>query len=462
LNRRAFLRGAAGVSIALPFLEGLPERSAWAQDAKPVFSLFVVTANGIVPEAFWPAEHGPLTSEGLAAAGKATSRLSPHAKNLLLVSGIRWPMNAGGGCSHAQGLVMSLTARASTGGGSTATSTGPSADVVIAEKVQPGVEPLALYAGNRKNGYIAERLSFAEAGVARTADDNPYTLYAKLVGLAAPDGSMTPDGMKTAELLLESRKSVHDLVRGELTELLRHPRLSSMDRQRLQQHFEGIRDAETGIGGMAGVAIEQCNSVGLDITALEALKGGFVYTRTGGVTDAAAKLHMSLVAMAFACNYNRTATLQWGDGTDGTIYDVPSNTLLGGWSLEFIGHRNQSSSAVGNNPTAEQAHIEIDALRLQNFSEGLDHFAARGLADQCFVLWTNHMGDAPSHSFRNVPTIIWGSGGGYLKQAEYLAAESQNNRLLNTLISAAIQDTGTSMEDFGEGTTAGQLDEIRA
>jgi len=35
IKRRALLRGAAGIAIGLPFLEGLPERSAWAQDKKP-------------------------------------------------------------------------------------------------------------------------------------------------------------------------------------------------------------------------------------------------------------------------------------------------------------------------------------------------------------------------------------------------------------------------------------------
>lgn len=36
-----------------------------------------------------------------------------------------------------------------------------------------------------------------------------------------------------------------------------------------------------------------------------------------------------------------------------------------------------------------------------------------------------------------------------------------NDELLNTLISAAIQDTGATVEDFGEGA-GGQLDAIRA
>ena len=61
LNRRNFLRGAAGVTLALPFLEGMPERSAWAADAKPVFSLFICAVGGVVPEQFLPAAPGPIT-----------------------------------------------------------------------------------------------------------------------------------------------------------------------------------------------------------------------------------------------------------------------------------------------------------------------------------------------------------------------------------------------------------------
>ena len=71
-----------------------------------------------------------------------------------------------------------------------------------------------LYAGNKKNGYIAERISFkaAGSGQVRPADDNPYTLYTKLVGLAGSGGTPTP----MANQLLVRRKSVNDLVRGEL------------------------------------------------------------------------------------------------------------------------------------------------------------------------------------------------------------------------------------------------------
>jgi hypothetical protein len=110
---------------------------------------------------------------------------------------------------------------------------------------------------------------------------------------------------------------------------------------------------------------------------------------------------------------------------------------------------------------AEQAHAEIDAVRMQTLAAGLDHFKARGLQDQSFVFWTNAIADCPADSFKNVPSIIWGNGGGHLKQAAYVDAGNTNSPLLNALISSAIQDTGETMENFGLGP-AGQLSAVLA
>jgi len=457
LSRRAFLRGAAGVALGLPFLESLPERSAWAADRPPVFSLFICAVDGVVPARFFPDTLGELTAEGLAASDKATSELAAHAKNLLFLRGINWPKGPISD-AHAESLCMALTALPATGTGNKATATGPSADWVIAGKVQPGVPPLTLYAG-RKAGYIDERLSFSAAGNVTAASNNPYELYQKLVGIVAPDGTPTPGSAKAQQLLIESRKSIHDLVRDDLQQLMNSPRMSSADRKRLQQHFDSIRDMEVTMDGMGNEMVKGCAWGGVETTKLDALKT-FTFTNTGMIEDVA-RLQMSLVALAFACNYNRTATLQWGDGTDGTIYQVPSNETLQ-WRMNFICHRAQSDSATGNNPQAAEAHAEIDHVRMKTLAAGLDHFKARELQDQSFVLWTNAIADCPSDSFRNVPNIIWGNGGGHLKQAAYVDAGSTNNSpLLNALITAAIQDTGEVMENFGAGP-AGQLPVVLA
>jgi len=456
INRRAFLRGTAGVALGLPFLESLPERSAWAAGKAPVFSLFICAVDGIVPASFFPGEQGELTAEGLAAAGKATSQLSAHAKNLLFLRGINWPI---GPVSepHAESLCMALTALPPKNSGYMAMAAGPSADWVIARKVQPGIAPLTLYAGS-KSGYINERLSFSAEGTVTAASNNPYELYQKLIGIVSPNGTPAPDAAHAQQLLFESRKSIHDLVRDDLRALMGNSRMSSADRQRLQQHFDSIRDMETTIDGMGNEMVRGCAWGGIEISQLDALST-FKFTQNGMIEDIA-RLQMSLVALAFACNYNRTATLQWGDGTDHTIYPVPSNEALGNWPFNYICHRNQSDGTSGNNPVAAQAHAEIDVVRMQTLAAGLEHFKARGLQDQSFVLWTNAI--AECDSFRNVPNIIWGNGGGHLKQAAYVDAGNKNNSpLLNALITAAIQDTGETMENFGDGPE-GQLTAVLA
>jgi hypothetical protein len=108
VNRRAFLTGAGTVALGLPFLEGLPSRSAWAADASPVFTFFVVGQNGVVGKNFFPSATGALTSEGLKSAGVATSVLSDHAANLLFLKGINYPKGVQS-CGHAEGNVQTLT-----------------------------------------------------------------------------------------------------------------------------------------------------------------------------------------------------------------------------------------------------------------------------------------------------------------------------------------------------------------
>jgi hypothetical protein len=158
------------------------------------------------------------------------------------------------------------------------------------------------------------------------------------------------------------------------------------------------------------------------------------------------ELHMQLVALAFACNHNRTGTLQWGDGTDHTVYQTPANKTLGNWNFHFISHRTQSDGAVGQNATAEAAHAEIDEVRMKTLAKGLKHFKDRGLQDKAIVVWTNHVADG-MHNMRGVPYILWGNGGGKIKQNALVDAANQTNgTLYNVVINAA---TGSTANSFG-------------
>jgi hypothetical protein len=458
VNRRAFLYGA-GVAIGLPFLEGLPERSAWAADNAPIFTFFLCAACGVEPKRFWPTRTGNLSE--LLVSGKAVDELAEHANNLLIVKGIDFPLTFPTGCGHAQGLSQALTGTLPTGSGGKATAGGPSVDYVISQAVNAsGTDPLTLYAGNLKNGYIADRLSFDDNASVRASVDNPYRLYQKLTGLAAPAGGpgsapgaggagSSDDAPTLAQELVRKRKSVNDLVRAELSSLIQNRKLSAADKRRLQQHFDAIRDTENHMLEMGrDMAAVGCTLDGIDTSVFAALSS-WKYNATnvpdGGIENIV-ELHMRLVALAFACDYNRTGTLQWGDGTDHTIYEVPSNKTLGNWNLHYISHRTKSDGAVGANDTAEAAHAEIDQVRMKTLARSLQHFAERGLENNTIVTWTNHVAEG-GHSMSNVPFVLWGNGGGALKQGQYVDAGGAGNaQLFNNIIRAA---TGNSNPNFG-------------
>ncbi len=458
INRRAFLYGAGSIAIGLPFLEGLPERSAWAANAQPIFTFFLCAACGVEPKRFWPASTGALS--GLLASGKAVDALADHASNLLIVKGINFPLSGPSGCGHAQGLSQALTGKTPTGNANQATATGPSVDFVISKAINAaGTDPMTLYAGNVKNGFIADRLSFDDSANVRASVDNPYKLYQKLTGLAAPSGSAGggtgsaggsgATSNPQAEELIKKRKSVNDTVRAELNSLMQNPKLSAADKQRLQQHFDAIRDTENTMTNMGTqMAAVGCTLDGIDTSVYQALstwKYNATNVASGGIENIV-ELHMGLVALAFACDYNRTGTLQWGDGTDHTVYQTPSNQTLGNWNFHYISHRTMSDGAIGSNSTAEAAHAEIDQVRMTTLANSLKHFADRGLQNNAMVVWTNHVAEG-NHSMRNVPYIVWGNGGGALKQGQYVdAAGATNGQLFNTIITAA---TGNAAPNFG-------------
>jgi len=454
LNRRNFLKGAGTVAIALPFLEGLPERSAWAAGAAPVFTFFIVAENGVVFKNFFPSATGAITTAGLAGLpDTATSVLSAHAPNLLFIKGINYQQPGPQACGHAEGLTQTLTGIKPGATGNKGYSGGPSADTVISKAVNGGAEPLALYSGGK--GFIAERISFkgSGSGQVRAADVNPYLLYSKVVGLAnagsTGGGGTTPTVDPVAAELASSRRSVNDFVRDELNSLMSMSALSGDDKGRLQQHFDAIRDVEVKMTQMAGAS---CSAAGITASEYDAMKTGFAF-KSGSMEDYV-RLHLQIVAIAFGCGYNRTGTLQWGDGTDGTKYNVPTNVTLGMWPFHQISHRIQSESASGTNPTAEQAHHEIDTLRMKTLAAGLDVFAAHGLQDKSAIVWTNSIADGPSHATKNVPMIIWGNGGGALRQGAYIdAAGSQNDAVLNTIITAATADAASPATLLGGGKT---------
>ncbi len=462
LGRRTFLVGLGGATIGLPLLETFAPRKALA-DAPPVprFAVFVRQANGVAqegggePEQYWPYAPGPLDSAMLSAqSDRAISELADYADQLLLIKGLRFAF-PGNGCGHSGGGNQCLTAAkvSAEPSGNLSLSMGESVDNRIATALnQPGVEPLTLYSG-KMGGYIDEVLSYRGPLDLRAADPNPWSVYTKMVGLNALDEQL-------AAQIKARRLSVNDLVRDQMSALMSRPDLSGDDQVKLQQHFDAIRDLE----------VELSCTLPDELEVAEYMTANDTFSLNDEM-ETISKLQANLIALAFACGYSHSATLQIGDGNDGTEWWIDGVKQP---RYHQISHRIFSDGAEGDPiPDAVTKHHQIDRIHLRIFRHLLDRLAlvpteSGTLLDDTVAVLTNDLGHGVSHTYDNVPFVLAGSCGGFLKTGQYvqLPQLTTHNKLFNTLLNAVgvrKDDGETWVDDFGDAELeGGWIDEIIA
>ncbi|MFT5359416.1 MAG: hypothetical protein ACI9KE_006659 [Polyangiales bacterium] len=447
LRRRRFLAGIAGASVALPFLESVAFETpglAKAATDTPTFSMFFKQGNGVQqasgsePDRFWPSETGPLTRDILMTrdGDRAVSELADYADQLLIVAGTTMPFS-GGSCGHARGLAQVLTARQWLVGDRHARAGGESVDWLIGRYCNAeGVEPLNLAAGPVEGNYVSGNPSYSGPDQLRPVQNNPAAVYAGLFG----DG-----GGEFADQIGARRRSVNDLIRAEMSELLGSPQLGAADRQRLQSHFEFIRDVEVRMS---------CELPADEVAAMEGIRSNL---NANDERVNIMRMMMDLTALTFACDQNRSAVLQMGAGNDSTRYyvdGIQQNTY------HRISHRIDDDGSNGPPiPNADRLHHQIDRIHAQMFKHFLDRVSTYmgpsgdTLLHDCVAVWMNDLSKGPPHSLDNMPWVVAGSGGGYLKQGEYVnVGDKPHNMFLNTLISA----NGITGDDGGPYTSFGE------
>ncbi len=472
LPRRRFLHGACGLTLGLPLLEAFQPKLAGAQTpTTPPFLLLVVQANGVVqsgkgidgsadPERFWPSQAGGLTPASLEAdrSSRASGVLAAHAERLTIVRGLSHPFGDMG-CMHAAGDAQLLTAAKLSGSGNKTQARGESIDSLIARALNPaGREPLALHAGKYSpggTGYdIPGYVSYVGEDQPRTYLDAPYRAYQRIVDVVGPGGEIgAPAAPTAAELLAVDRsRSINDLLRGQISELLARPDLSQSDRVRLDQHFSAIRDLELRIGGgsvgvppISPASLSQMQE--LDATPYDMARH-----------EELIRLHMQLMVFAIASGYTRVAVLKIGDREDDHQLTIGGNT--------FVYHTASHRAVVDGASLCSQ----VDYMHMGYFKELLDQLLAvttptGNLLDAGVTVWTNQVANG-SHSFNNIPWILAGNAGGFLKTGQFTDAAARNyqtNRMLNTLINASgvRNDDGSLVQNFGDAElTPGLVDEV--
>jgi hypothetical protein len=453
-SRRAFLAGLGGVAVGLPFLEAFAPREAQAGGAVDPFAIFFRQANGAAaeqntdlgaePERFWPHAPGPLTPQNVS--GRALEQLEGHLQRLLVVGNINME-NFDYADGHARGALQGLTAQGPVvpGQGGSSEANGESIDHRIGRELNPeGRDSLVLFAG--RNGWLGGPcIAYRGPGNRRAALHNPMLGYQTMMGL---------DSNQFAELIAR-QQSVNDLVRDQLQTLQSSPKLSSDDQQRLQLHFDSIRDLENNL---------TCNLAEDELMTLEGLSPGYD-SDNGDEVLAAVRAHMHVAALAVACGYTRSVSIQVGNGNDGTTRyrNLDDNSLMENY--HYISHRLTSHDSSGDViEGSDLLHAMVDRQFAQAFNYLLDLLAAyelpnaESLLDSGYCLWYNDNGNGPAHSARNIPTIIAGGAGGFLRQGQYIRANNDqyavnHARLLNTLGSAAGLRSGNELiSDFGDSS----------
>lgn len=283
-------------------------------------------------------------------------------------------------------------------------------------------------------------LSFYGPRQRRPAETNPFNVFQDLF---FDQGQVAPEVL----IRMASRRiSVNDLVRDEMQQLLRQD-LGAHDRQRLEFHFDAIRDLEVQMA-CAGLGPEQQ-------AQLLSVKDDPEHNDS---LELVTQLHARLIALAFACDQRRTATLQNGAGQDGTRFIIDGE-LRPSW--HHISHRKATDIVAEQAPAIDEAslmHHQIDRIHGRLFRFLLDRLdeqqtvAGYNLLDDCVALWTSDLATGPNHGFDRLPHIIAGSAGGFLRQGVVLdLGPTSNHAFLSTLLNAVglRKDNGDPIDDFG-------------
>ncbi len=480
LQRRTFLRGAGGACLALPFLDSLAPSRALAQSNKRRFAVFF-TCNGVDMDRFFPTgDFGALSTTKLQ--GTALAPLSAHVGSLLIPRGTyQVPIGfgrEGNGCDHRKGMGTKLTAQ-NLSGDEDNYALGPSIDQIIARELNPSSpDPLTLFVGRRSSG-VLNHISYREARTPVAGENNPWLAYRDFIGMGL--GTEADASGEAALRLVQRRQSILDVVEDDFDDF-KLAALGRSDREKLDLHFSSIRDLEVTMTtqpvSALGCSLAEATEMQLSGLTPEAVESESNYKLVG-------ELSLEVMALALACNHKQVATIQWGSGAGGPVFqwdgmnhEVNHHKLSHGAFFDdcFPGDEREKCQAQPEN--WKDRLFEIDTWHAGRFAMLLDRLSAYSeedgtVLDNSVIVWANELSDGLAHHFANLPWIVAGSGGGYLKQGQHVDltrggdlydfgdAGIPHNRLLLTFLNAL----GLEREEFGDPEfmrSQGEITELKA
>lgn len=494
LSRRLFLTGLGGVTLGLPFLESLPiagrRKKARAQTTpggSPKRLAVFFMCNGVNMDTFWPSVGYGAISPG-DFAGSAMEPIAGYADRLLIPRGIHmtprasWPpgnpYGSAVGDDHGKGMGQKLTCQPLVPGSEYAA--GISVDQEIAKHLNPpNREALTLMVGSRGGGGATSYISFTGPEQPVSGRNNPWLAYQDFIGMTGGSiGGGGDPGGEVQDLLVNRRKSVIDLVAGQL-EKLTSPSvgLSKGDQDKLDMHLSIVRDLEQELAASGMPQLASCELPADRVAEIEALDPDQITWDSQFKTIG--RMHMDILALSLACDTTRAASIQWGTGAGGPVF------TWDGMSHAYNHHKLSHGETMDDGgqpvPGYQGMLFDIDTWfmnELEYLLDRLDGYAeADGtVLDNSCVLFTNELSDGKGHDYRDQPYIIAGSCGGYFETGRYvkmnsgdntMATDAPNNKLMTTILNAVgvTAPGGGPVQNFGHPDytpESGEYDVLKA
>jgi hypothetical protein len=428
LSRRFVLRGLAGATLALPALELMSPREARGADGTPkrfllAFGGMPTGCNKFDGDHITPKNTGADYDLPIALQGLATYDVQSQ---FTIVTNLEVPAqtSAPGGRSvpfhyNTLGPVVAGTKGLKQAGGHGYPSDS-SADVRVSELIAGDTPfPLLSYRvqyGNYTNGSLSNpgtgggpssSISWRKAGNDAEPIDplfSPRQAYEAMMTLYTPGSG---DDAKAFEAERQRRKSALDLVAESTSRLL--PRLGSVDRQRMERHFDELRALENRIeeiSGSGGAGCSAATDPGEDPPPN--------FDASYSNEEARALAFVDLIAFAFACDLSRSVGLMFtkvkskmrcGAFTDYNK-DIHAFSHSEGWPVEtglmngwHVGHLARLVGKLQEIP-AEDGLPLIDHTALALTFEGGHGFDPDGQLD------------LKPHSTENMTVVLAGGAGG--------------------------------------------------
>ncbi len=412
ISRRAVLRGA-GTMLCLPLLETFLPRPAVGAPAKktPQRLVFLSYSWGVSRDDWFPSDAGADYTMS-----KCLEPLARHRKDFSVLSHLtnKQATNGHWGCT------TWLTSANVNGTPGKAFQNSISVDQVAARKlgIETRFESLEL-SGAKADGYgPGLSLSWSASGSPIAGETSPVALFDRLFGAAE-----TP--LEERRYRLQKNQSVLDAVMSDAKAMDR--RLSKVDRERVAEYFQSVRDIE--------VRIRKAEDW------LERPRPEAPFGRPTGKLTTTEEIQVMYDLIVAAIQTDSTRVVTYRQPVEGLFTDLGFKT--NGHSTTHCTTKSDTykASIARDRKQAELLAGLIDRLKQLRDPDGSSVF------DNTLITYGS--GIRHNHHLTDTPVLVAGHGGGGLNQGQHYVFESNQTPLANLWYSI-LRHTGVEVDRFAD------------